>query len=647
MAATVTVSQVRQALQRANGLTPGDGQPSSAALGTVFHRVIAELLRPDSESSIETVLRDCDPDVAGWKSRLQAHAYDRLLGPLLTQQAGLLQGQGTQVLGLWQALRSACDWFADLWWEFTGGGRTSADQRVWIGAEQPLVRELNRPGWREPVALLGQADAILRVPTRSAYCVLEWKLGQTSPTLDLAQAALYHLILGGDRTTAGRSALAVMSFKPDRSEFTVEGSRLEEAQKRLIELIGQVAGVASPTPAALKPGSVPAPVPASTRVSPAVDRIQVDVPIASSPPASAEAPPWIGEKQTLLLRTLRQSGAACRESGPPVLGPTFARFFVFPERGVTVKKVISQAEQLFLHLGLPSPPGMSVLEGRIGIDLPRPDRQTLSYAELSPHLPTPDRLTGSSRVPVGVDLGGTWHFLDLASSESAHALVVGTPGSGKSQWLRVAVAALMATNRPETLKLLLIDPKQNAFPFVSGSPFLLRSTVIPGREETPIGETLHVLTEEMNRRNGLLAASQSQSLDEHVRKTGQSLSRIVCVCDEYADLLDGSDTRERKEIEHEFKRIAQVGRAAGIHLILATQQPRANVLTPGIRALIPAKVCLRVSSGAESRLALESNGAERLLGNGDLLYRCIGEPVRLQGAWLPPEQEPRSVPVHA
>lgn len=642
MAVTLTVSQVRQALQRANGFDPGDGQPSTAVLGTLFHRVVAELLRPESDCAIEAILRDMDPDLAAWKTRLQSHAYDRLLGPLLTQQAGLLQGQGPQVLGLWQAVRSACDWFGDLWWEFTGAGRTVADQRIWIGSEQPLVRELHRPGWREPVALIGQADALLRVPSRGACCVLEWKLGQTSPTLDLAQAALYHLILAGDAGTAGRTALAVMSFKPERSELTVDGSRLQEAQDRLMDLIGELADVVAPRSRSI--GPTPTQNVQPTSVASSTDgKANVTPPVRTSSPT--ELPTWVAERQTLLLRTLRQSGAACRDVGRPALGPTFARFFVFPERGVTVKKVTSQAEQIFLHLGLPSPPTMCVLDGRIGIDLPRPDRQSLSFAELHPHLPKVDARTGSARVPVGVDLSGTWHFLNLASSESAHALVVGTPGSGKSQWLRIAVASLMATNRPETLKFLLIDPKQNAFPFAKGSPFLLRPIVIPGREEVPIAETLHGLTEEMTRRNGLLAGSQSQSLEEHVAKTGHPLPRIVCVCDEYADLLDGSDTKERKEIEHEFKRIAQVGRAAGIHLILATQQPRANVLTPGIRSLIPAKVCLRVSSAGESRLALEANGAERLLGNGDLLYRCIGEPIRLQGAWLPGEQEPRGTGV--
>ena len=117
------------------------------------------------------------------------------------------------------------------------------------------------------------------------------------------------------------------------------------------------------------------------------------------------------------------------------------------------------------------------------------------------------------------------------------------------------------------------------------------------------------------------------------------MPRIVVVCDEFSALLNGATKTERAAIEHEFKQIAEMSRACGCHLVLATQHPRANVLTNSIRSLLPAKVALRVSSALESRIALEESGAERLLGHGDLLYKCVGNSVRLQGAWLPAADE--------
>lgn len=236
-----------------------------------------------------------------------------------------------------------------------------------------------------------------------------------------------------------------------------------------------------------------------------------------------------------------------------------------------------------------------------------------------------------------MDIGRKLTWCDLASPESPHMLVIGTPGSGKSQWLRVAVASLMHANTPETLQLLLIDPKQNAFTFAAGSPFLQKPIVVPGGDDE-VSEILEGLVETMEARYTLLAQEKCQSLNDYVRKTGQVMPRMICICDEYADLLQGSNQTEKQAIEKQLKRISAKGRAAGIHLILATQQAKATVITTGIRAMLPAKVALRVSSAIESKVAIEESGAQRLLGNGDLLFKLIGT-QRLQGAWLPEEEE--------
>jgi S-DNA-T family DNA segregation ATPase FtsK/SpoIIIE len=528
------------------------------------------------------------------------------------------------VLNLWVAVQEACDWLAELWWNITAQGKNSVDQGDYFRAERQVICEVHRPGWREPVAVLGQADAVLRIPTNDRWCLLEWKLGQTSPEIDLGQACLYHLMLNGDNGSRTDSALAVVSFCPHKSESLFDRMQLAGVQSQLIDLIGRLAGVVGSTPA--------------VKVAPVVvDRVDRGIlPIA--PPDLLEPPAWVTTASERLLRVLRQRGAACRETKSATIGPAYARFYVFPERGVTSAKVMSQGDEFHLRLGLDAPPNMTVAEGMIGIDLPRPDRQSIRFSDLIPGLPDASPLTGNSKLPIGLDLTGHWHWCDLAGAESCHLLVVGTPGSGKSQWLRTAVASLMMTNTPQTLGLLLIDPKQNAFPFANESPFLIRPIVVPDGE-IEVSEILAEVVREMELRYRLFAETRSQSLVDHVRTSGMPMRRIVCVCDEYADLLAASGKGEREALEHQFKRIAAKGRACGIHLILATQQPRANILTTAIRSLLSAKVALRVSDARESRLALEQGGAERLLGNGDLLYKCIGSAIRLQGAWLPSDEE--------
>jgi S-DNA-T family DNA segregation ATPase FtsK/SpoIIIE len=655
MTITLTVSEVRQALQQAAGRAPsGDGSPSTALLGTMFHRVIGELLRDDSACNLESVVRDLEPELAEWKRVLVEHTYDQLLGPLLTNQSASLREHGDQVMDLWTAVQDAVQWLAELWWQITENGTMAASQSDSFWVERQVVLDLQQPNWSEPVALLGQTDAVLRHPTTNAWCVLEWKIGQTSPVIDLAQVCLYHLMLNGMNPAKTSSAIAVISFLPGRHETLFHSTHIADAQSKLLDLIGRTAGVIGQSgarlasPVAESNGkSVTAnsteqyadrSLPAAPVNVPSAHRTSTSPAISIPPTKNSAACPsseWLTESRDKMLRALRRFGAPCREIKQPAIGPTFVRFFLFPEGGIRQGKVLTAAAELQLHMGLSSEPILSTVEGAIAVDLANPNRRAISFSELLPQLPPVDGLLGCPKVPVGVDLNGNLIWCDLAVV-SPHLLVVGTPGSGKSQWLRAAVASLIQTNTPETLQLLLIDPKQNAFPFMADSPFLRQPVVVPGNEQD-VSEVLAELVEIMVERNAMLAESRSASLADHVRKTGVALPRIICICDEYADLIAGNKS-EKQAIEHQFQRIAQVGRAAGIHLILATQQPRTQILSPSIRSLIDCRVVLRVSTALESRVALEASGAERLLGRGDLLFKSIGI-ERLQGAWLPEDEE--------
>ncbi|MFO1003609.1 MAG: DNA translocase FtsK [Planctomycetaceae bacterium] len=555
MTITLTVSEVRQALQRANGrFSDGTGTPSTALLGTIFHRVVGELLRDDSASNLETVLRDQEPDIDGRKNLLLERTYDELLGPLLTSHSAALRDHGEQVMGLWTAVQNVVSWLAELWWQITEGGTISASQSDWFWVERPVVLDLQQSNWSEPVALIGQTDAVLRSPKNSAWCVLEWKIGQTSPVIDLAQVCLYHLMINGTNPVKSSSALAVVSFLPERRETLFQSAQIAEAQSRLMDLIGCLAGVMPEMASACENSSIKyagvvkttgktigridsmGEISAETltwsaaeSAAPAVDGlapISADRTISSIaiprepsvtiPASTAPSSEWLTETRDRILRILRRFGVPCRESKPPVCGPCFVRFSVFPDGGIKQKKVLSGAPELHLHLGLPAEPVMSVIDGAIAIDLPSPTPESVTFDDLRTLLPPVDPIFGCSQVPVGLDLNRTLVWCDLAASESPHMLVVGTSGSGKSQWLRTTVASLMATNTPETLQLLLIDPKQNAFTFAGASAFLRQPILVPDGE-LEVSEILLQLIGLMEERYALFAANQVQSMSDFVR----------------------------------------------------------------------------------------------------------------------------------
>lgn len=638
MAATISVSQIRACLSRnASGVRLGNGKLTTPALGTLFHRVAATLMNPDSNCGIRAVLGELEPELDLWKEELRQHTYDHIFGPLLTQRAASLQGHGEAALDLWRAVQGLTNWLCDVWWEVTGQGASIPAPSEWFDAETPLVCELYEEGWKEPVVILGQPDAVLRIPHNGRWCVLEWKTGRTSPEIDLLQACLYQLLLESAGDSAP-SAIAVVSFLPEVHEGVFAAEELKSVRKRLLAVIEKLATesnrAGNPVPtnpmkvrgvAVEKPTPGGGPVPGDSS------------PATSGGLLSGNSKDW--QKQTLqkILKVLSEFRAPVQEIRDAVVGPTFVRFFVCPQRGITVKKVMSAGEQLHLRLALEKQPVLSVDQGAIAIDLPRPDRQALPFSALVPAIPEGDATLGNAKVPLGMGIDGQWHWCDLADSESCHLLVVGTPGSGKSEWLRAALATLLVSNSPANLELLLIDPKRNAFTFAETSELLRQPIMVPGLGRDT-SEILGELVVEMEQRNAMLQESNSRDLREHIERTGAPAKRVIVICDEYAALLDGASSAERKAIEGMFKRLAQIGRAPGFHLVLATQQPRANIISTAIRSLFPAKIALRVADSRESRVAIEEDGAQNLLGRGDLLYKCLGT-QRFQGPWLPTEEE--------
>jgi hypothetical protein len=598
------VRDVRDAiyLSTSRSASAGSGSPSTLLLGRLFHEVFAALAGSDPTRNFHAAIDEAEPELDEWQRALIKHSYYMLVGPRLRERQAVLHHISDQVLIFWDGVQEMCRWLGELLWQAKLQGNEDLDLSDQLRVEQSLVWELREPEWTDSVRLTGIADAVWKLPDDGRWCVVELKTGQTAPEADLAQACLYHqmLLAGGEQA---HGTLALASFEPELRERLFSAAELTQAQTSLVNLIGRLAGV-SPKQSGERPAAT-----------------------IKSPPASSEHE-RIGAK---LIETLREYGAEVTLSGPAIVGPAFLRFRITLGPRVKLRAVEQLAKEVQVRLQLDAPPRIGTENGRVVVDLQRPDRQTVLFSQIRPQLPQRDAQFGCAQAPLGVDLTGRLRLIDFAQPESSHLLVAGSTGSGKSEWLRTAVAGLTEVNSPETLRLLIIDPKRNAFHALRDSTFLVEPIVYP--DERPVAQVLSNLADEMDRRYQLLGEKGDDSLASYIQRTGLQIPRIFCICDEYADLISG-DRKVRREIESQITRLGQKARAAGIHLILATQHPSREIIKGVLDSNIPARVALRVQKPIESKMVLNYTGAETLLGRGDLLFRDVGEPVRLQGAYF-------------
>lgn len=318
------------------------------------------------------------------------------------------------------------------------------------------------------------------------------------------------------------------------------------------------------------------------------------------------------------------------------LGPSVTKYEIEPAIGVKVSKIVSLSDDIALALAardirMEAPiPGKSL----IGIEVPNNQVSPVSFAEIiEAGLESPNIL----EVPLGRDISGTVCLADL--SKMPHLLMAGATGSGKSVGMNVIIVSLLMKARPEEVKFLMIDPKKVELTMYDGIPHLLSPVVTNPRKAA---KALNNIVQEMERRYELFAATGVRNVDsynDHIdtynseEGTGyERLPKIVVFIDELADLMMVASN----EVENAIIRLAQMARAAGIHMIIATQRPSVDVITGIIKANVPSRLAFAVSSGTDSRTILDSNGAEKLLGRGDMLFQPMGKnkPVRVQGAYI-------------
>lgn len=620
MTVELTVSEVRDALEHAaSEQDSAAGDASTLLLGRLFHEIHRELVGPSTTRNGLRILPELDRDREVWRRKLLDHTYQLLVGPRLAQNRAYLQNTTEAVLAFWEAVQKLCDWLTDVVWTAT---ENHALLPAWdalaplFHAEVELSCELTHEDWREPVRLTGVADGLLREPQSGAFCAIELELGKMQPAFDLGQAALYHLILTRSslHTPAARqpTSLVLERFTPERQEIVLDADMVAPAEAFLMNLIGQLAGVA--------------------RSAASREREAAAARVLESDEQSAAG---YDELTRRLARAFREYGKSVTIKTPPGVGPRFLRFEAELGPDVKFEHVQKLAPEIGLRLGTLQDPIITRAQGRVLIDVPRPDPRTVSFDTVPAALGVADSAHGSARLVVGVGVDGVVRFADLSDPNNAHVVVAGAAGSGKTEWLRCAIASLMFGNTPETLRLVLIDPKQSAFDDLRGSPFLWDEYGfwVPGAG-APVGDVLQMLVREMERRYDLLAQTATDDLGGYIDKTQQKLPRLVMVCDEYFALVTQASRAEKKHIEKAVGLLGSKARAAGIHLVLAMQQASRRVLEGAISANFPCRVALLTSSDSESRMVIGRGGASQLTGSGDLLYRDLGEPVRLQATYL-------------
>ncbi len=336
-------------------------------------------------------------------------------------------------------------------------------------------------------------------------------------------------------------------------------------------------------------------------------------------------------------------------------GPVVTQFEIVPAPGVKVGQITARTDDIALALKAPSVRIVAPIPGKgaVGVEVPNPTPEIVRLREV---LESTTWRSGESRLPLalGRDLSGRPVYADLA--RMPHLLIAGQTGSGKSVCINTIITSLVCRYTPSELRLLMIDPKMVELSVYADLPHL-RHPVITDNEDA--STVLKWAVYEMNRRFALLSANGCRNLEEFNRRVAQEkavlpkrgvedepqpyeegpLALISLIIDELADLM----MTQQSDVETPLARLAQKARAVGIHLVLATQRPSVNVLTGLIKANIPCRIAFRVASKVDSRTILDQNGAESLLGNGDMLFLPPGEsnPMRIQGAFVSSEETER------
>ena len=339
------------------------------------------------------------------------------------------------------------------------------------------------------------------------------------------------------------------------------------------------------------------------------------------------------EKSKILQSTFNNFGIEVKIV-KAIVGPSITQFQILPTPGTKVSKIVNLSNDIALNLAakdvrIEAPiPGKSL----IGIEIPNTVNELVTMKEVFIN----DEDNSPLSVALGKDVSGESIFTRI--DKTPHLLIAGSTGSGKSVCVNTIITSILLKNKPNKVKLIMIDPKMVELSIYDGIPHLLTSVVT---DPIKAADVLHKVVLEMENRYREFARARVRNMEGFNKIAAKDpdykeLPYIVVIIDELADLMMVSS----KEVEESIARIAQKARAAGIHMIIATQRPSVDVITGVIKTNIPSRIAFAVSSSIDSRTILDKSGAETLLGKGDMLYLSAdsSKPVRIQGAFLSDEE---------
>jgi S-DNA-T family DNA segregation ATPase FtsK/SpoIIIE len=313
-------------------------------------------------------------------------------------------------------------------------------------------------------------------------------------------------------------------------------------------------------------------------------------------------------------------------------GPTVTRHEIALEPGVNVKKILNIQDNITMSLAATAVRIEAPIPGKpfVGVEVPNVKKDMVRFGNI---VDDPQFLDSDKplQVALGMDIDGSHVYVNIESMP--HGLIAGATNSGKSVCVNTILVSLLLKNSPDDLRLILIDPKMVEFAPYNDLPHLITPVITDSKVAS---QALNWAVEEMERRFMIFASSRArnlQSYNENIAQgiiEGDKMSRIVIIIDELADLIMAAS----KEVEDSIQRLTQKARAAGIHLIVATQRPTTDVIKGTIKSNIPVRIAFKVASFVDSTTILDGAGAEALLGRGDMLLKISDAPVRLQGAYI-------------
>lgn len=527
------------------------------------------------------------------------------------------------MLGLRGAFRSAFPLVR--WWETTGAMMLSVSLLGLLALSYPDPGDGGGFIGEEAASIAGTSfgelqSALLFLATGAAAVFLLYRVAPWTLFGELNRLTRQHTARSAPVVSpqSRRPVRAVGPPKANTEPFTAQQLPLPPPVINLPKVEKPVASAkAKPLPQAVKPGEK-LPLPDLTRLQ-YYDEV---VPV----PGELEA------KAKLIEETLTsfKVDAFVREINP---GPTVTQYTLEPGQGVKVRRITELQNDLALALAAPSirieapVPGLA----RVGLEVPNEQVATVGLRET---LESTNFQRSKARLPVplGRDVNGRYIVHDVA--KMPHLLIAGATGSGKSVCINTIICTFLLTRGPDELRLLMIDPKMVELAGYNGVPHLQCPVIT---EMDKVVGALRLVVQEMQRRYDLFNKAGVRNLDGYRLKIedephAERVPYLVVIVDELADLMLTAPV----DVEALLQRIAQMGRAAGIHLILATQRPSVDVITGVIKANVPTRIAFAVSSLTDSRVILDMPGAERLLGRGDMLFMPpdAAKPARIQGAFI-------------